>query len=73
MDYMKTDEFRELYAERYKIEAKNVELKQTLDYGNAHACGMNGMTIQAAVSIFLVNLKRINTLETSAKRAADKD
>ena len=73
MDYMKSDEFRELYAERYKIEAKNAELKQTLDYGNAHACGMSGMTIQAAVSIFLVNLKRIKTLETSVKGAPDKE
>jgi transposase len=70
MDYMKSEEFKELYAERYKIEAKNAELKQTLDYGKAHACGMNGMTIQAAVSIFLVNLKRINTLENSVKGGA---
>ena len=73
MDYMKSDEFRELYAERYKIEAKNAELKQTLDYANAHACGMNGMTIQAAVSIFLVNLKRIKILETSVKGEPDKE
>ena len=63
MDYMKTDEFKNLYAERYKIEAKNAELKNTLDYGKAHGCGMLGMTIQAAVSLFLVNLKRIETLE----------
>lgn len=27
MDYMKTEEFKELYSERYKIEAKNAELK----------------------------------------------
>jgi hypothetical protein len=34
---------------------------------------MSGMTIQAAVSIFLVNLKRIKTLETSVKGAPDKE
>ncbi|MEE8808680.1 MAG: IS1182 family transposase [Lactimicrobium sp.] len=73
MDYMNTDEFRKLYAERYKIEAKNAELKQTLDYGEAHACGMIGMTIQAAVSIFLVNLKRIKTLENSSKDTNGKE
>ena len=67
MDYMKTDEFKQMYAERYKIEAKNAELKQSLDYGRAHGCGMSGMTIQAAVSLFLVNLKRIETLEKGNK------
>lgn len=67
MDYMKTDEFKQMYAERYKIEAKNAELKHSLDYGKAHGCGISGMTIQAAVSLFLVNLKRIETLEKSNK------
>lgn len=67
MDYMKTDEFKELYAERYKIEAKNAELKTTLNYSQANACGLAGMTIQAAVSLFLVNLKRIDTLDKSSK------
>ena len=32
MDYMKTDEFKELYSERYKIEAKNSELKRNFGY-----------------------------------------
>jgi hypothetical protein len=67
MDYMKTDEFKELYAERYKIEAKNAELKQKLNYDQASACGLAGMTIQAAVSLFLVNMKRIETLDKSNK------
>lgn len=30
MDYMKTAEFKELYSERYKIEAKNAELKKII-------------------------------------------
>ena len=28
MDYMKTDDYKERMAHRYKIEAKNAELKQ---------------------------------------------
>lgn len=59
MDYMKTDEFKELYSERYKIEAKNAELKNNYDYGNAEACGKIGMNIQGATTLFLVNMKRI--------------
>ena len=64
---MRDDPRTHKLMEGFYILSKNAELKQTLDYGNAHACGMNGMTIQAAVSIFLVNLKRIKTLETSVK------
>ena len=30
MDYMETEEFKELYSERYKIEAKNAELKKII-------------------------------------------
>lgn len=59
MDYMKTDEFKKLYSERYKIEAKNAELKNNYDYGNANSCGKLGMTIQGATTLFLVNMKRI--------------
>ena len=59
MDYMKTDEFKTLYSERYKIEAKNAELKNNYDYGNAKACGKLGITIQGATTLFLANIKRI--------------
>ena len=59
MDYMNTDEFKELYSERYKIEAKNAELKNNYNYDKATSCGKNGMTIQGATTIFLANLKRI--------------
>jgi IS5 family transposase len=59
MDYMKTDEFNELYAERYKIEAKNSELKNNYDYDVANATGKTGITIQGASALFLVNMKRI--------------
>lgn len=59
MDYMKTEEFKELYGERYKIEAKNAELKNKYDYGNAQGCGVLGMSIQGASTLFLANMKRI--------------
>ena len=59
MDYMKSEEFKELYKERYKIEAKNAELKNNHGYDKATACGKIGMTIQGATTLFLVNMKRI--------------
>lgn len=63
MDYMKTEEFKGLYAERYKIEAKNSELKSNFGYYTANACGKNGITIQGASALFLVNIKRIIKLK----------
>ena len=59
MDYMKAEEFKNLYKERYKIEAKNAELKNNYNYGNANACGKSGITIQWATTLFLTNMKRI--------------
>lgn len=59
MDYMETEEFKELYSERYKIEAKNSELKRNFGYDTANACGKVGITIQGASALFLVNMMRI--------------
>ena len=56
---MKTDEFKEFYSERYKIEAKNAELKNNYDYDKANATGKVGITIQGATTLFFVNIKRI--------------
>ena len=63
MDYMKTEEFKKLYAERYKIEAKNAELKSRFGYDTANTCGKNGITIQGASALFLANMKRIIKLK----------
>ena len=68
MDYMKTDEFQDLYSERYKIEAKNSELKSNFGYDTANACGKNGITIQGASALFLVNIKRIIKLKEEKKQ-----
>ena len=59
MDYMETEEFKNLYSERYKIEAKNAELKNNYGYDEANACGKLGITIQGATTLFLANMKRI--------------
>ena len=59
MDYMETDEFKKLYSERYKIEAKNAELKKNYGYGQANSCEKIGITIQGATTLFLANMKRI--------------
>ena len=63
MDYMETSEFKKLYAERYKIEAKNSELKSNFGYDTANACGKTGITIQGASALFLANMKRIIKLK----------
>lgn len=63
MEYMETDEFKKLYSERYKIEAKNSELKSNFGYNKANACGKNGITIQGATALFLINMKRIIKLK----------
>ena len=51
--------FKEKSKERYKIEAKNSELKHRHGYDVASASGLIGMEIQGAMAIFTVNLKRI--------------
>ena len=68
MDYMKTEEFKTLYKERYKIEAKNAELKNNYNYGNANSCGKLGITIQGATTLFLANMKRIIKLDQEKKK-----
>jgi len=51
--------FKEKLKERYKIEAKNSELKHRHGYDVATSSGLIGMELQGAMAIFTVNLKRI--------------
>ncbi|NOU86198.1 IS1182 family transposase [Paenibacillus sp. LMG 31460] len=51
--------FKEKAKERYKIEAKNSELKHRHGYDVASSSGLIGMHMQGAMAIFAVNLKRI--------------
>lgn len=71
MDYMKTEEFKNLYSERYKIEAKNAELKNNYGYGKANSCGKIGITIQGATTLFLSNMKRIIKLNEEKNKNID--
>ena len=67
-EYMKTKEFEELYKERYKIEAKNNQIKNIGDMKEATGCGQVNMTIQGASTLFLTNFKRIRTLKREKKK-----
>lgn len=62
-DKQMTEYYQSLAKERYKIEAKNAELKNTYGYAHTVYTGMDGMMLQAGVSIFVVNLKRILKLK----------
>jgi Transposase domain (DUF772)/Transposase DDE domain len=60
-------EFKEKAKSRYKIEAKNSELKHRHGYDVATSAGLFGMQMQGATAIFAVNLKRILTLMKEAE------
>ncbi|CDX00839.1 Transposase IS4 protein [Desulfitobacterium hafniense] len=60
--FQESEYFKVRSKERYKIEAKNSELKHRHGYDVASASGLLGMQLQAATSIFAVNLKRIISL-----------
>jgi transposase len=57
--FQQTDYFKEKAKHRYKIEAKNSELKNVHGYGRAKSYGITNMQMQGALAIFTVNLKRI--------------
>jgi IS5 family transposase len=61
-EFQESDYFKEKSKERYKIEAKNSELKHRHGYDVASASGLVGMQLQGATTIFAVNMKRIITL-----------
>ena len=58
-DFEKTEEFRTKAKVRYKIEAKNSELKNVLGYDRADSYGIDCMRMQGAMVIFAANIKRI--------------
>ncbi len=65
--FQESPHFREKAKERYKIEAKNSELKHRHGYDVASSSGLVGMEMQGAMSIFTVNLKRIIKLMNEPK------
>ena len=59
MEFQKTPEFKAKARERYKIEAKNAELKHVYGYDRAGSYGLCSMQMQGAITIFAANIKRI--------------
>ena len=59
LEFQESDTFKELQRKRYKIEAKNSELKNTLGYDRALSYGLSCMEMQGALTIFAANVKRI--------------
>ena len=59
IEFQKTEYFKEKSKERYKIEAKNSELKHRHGYDIASSSGLIAMKMQGALAIFTVNVKRI--------------
>jgi transposase len=64
MTFQETDYFKEKAKHRYKIEAKNSELKNVHGYDRAISYGITNMQMQGAIAIFTVNLKRIISLSS---------
>jgi len=59
IDFQETEYYKEKAKHRYKIEAKNSELKNVHGYDRALSYGIDNMQMQGAMAIFTVNLKRI--------------
>lgn len=57
--FEKTERFKTKARVRYKIEAKNSELKNVFGYDRADSYGVNCMRMQGAMAIFAANIKRI--------------
>lgn len=60
--FQNSEEFKEKSKSRYKIEAKNSEIKHRHGYDVASYAGLFGMQMQGAMVMFTANLKRIITL-----------
>jgi transposase len=59
MVFQETEYYKEKAKHRYKIEAKNSELKNVHGYDRATSYGITNMQMQGAMAIFTVNMKRI--------------
>lgn len=59
IEFQESEYFKEKAIERYKIEAKNSELKHRHGYDVASSSGLIGMEMQGELALFAVNVKRI--------------
>lgn len=62
IEFQNTQEFKDKMRQRYKIEAKNSDLKHNCGLNRANSYGLENMTMQTALSIFACNLKSIMRL-----------
>lgn len=58
-EFQATDRFKALFRHRYKIEAKNGELKNRYGYRRSESSGIHAMQIQGGTAFFVANIKRI--------------
>ena len=65
-EFMETEHFKTLAKNRYMIEAKNAELKNSYGYDTANSTGISGMQLQGAITIFAANLRRIVSLSSTS-------
>lgn len=63
MKIEETEDFKQKYKQRYKIEAKNGELKNNHHFNETISKGYESMTLQTAVTFFVANLNRIVKIE----------
>ncbi|WP_368791450.1 IS1182 family transposase [Companilactobacillus farciminis] len=57
--FEKSEYFKKEVKKRYRIEAKNAELKIQHGYNKSWSSGISAMTLQGAMTILYVNMKRI--------------
>ncbi|QCX24857.1 IS1182 family transposase [Companilactobacillus futsaii] len=62
MEFENTEYFNNRVKQRYEIEAKNAELKTKHGYDKSWSSGITSMTLQGAITLFCVNIKRITKL-----------
>ena len=67
IEFQKTDEFKKKMRQRYKIEAKNSDLKHNCNLERAESFGIHSLTMQTALSVFACNLKTILRLINAPK------
>lgn len=65
-EFMETEHFKTLAKNRYMIEAKNAELKNSYGYDTANSTGISGMQLQGAITLFAANLRRIVSLSSNS-------
>ncbi len=67
-EIQETEEFKEKMKVRYKIEARNGYMKNSLGYDVAESYGLAGMNMQSAMTIYAANVLKILKLLDKAEK-----